>query len=100
MAKKYRITVEMIDGEPEELSKWKKQEFEGTGYVFLIYEKGESSREVVEDLTTVDIAQMIAGTNIIYQSSIIAKAFREAAEVDKKYSLSKRLTDALKNAMA
>lgn len=77
---KYRIRVEMIEGEDRErFEKTYGEGVECSGFVIL-GKHGDGHHSQISDLSTTSIAEMIANNDKIYAASLIAGAMREADE--------------------
>ena len=82
--KKYRIKVEVIDGSGEELDSEYTDGIECAGFVILwIAEDGYNT--ALHHVTTLDIANAIAGSDNMMSASVIAKGIRDAAKYEAKH---------------
>lgn len=88
---KYRIRVEMIEGEDRE--SFEKNYAEGTecrGFVILAKRKGDHTC-MIHGLSALDIALMIANSDEIRAAAVIANALVEAKSIERNGKMKMKL---------
>lgn len=81
---KYRIHVEMIEGEDREGFEAAYGEgMEAKGFV-IIAKEGDGNTVALHGVSNMDIAEMIAKNDKLYAAAQIARGLREANEILKK----------------
>lgn len=85
---KYRIHVEMIEGEDREGFEAAYGEgMEAKGFVIIAKEE-DGHTAALHGVSDIDIAKMIANNDKLYAAAQIAKGMREAGEILKKEKMS------------
>lgn len=88
---KYRIRVEMIEGEDgERFDERFAEGIECNGFVIL-GDKGDDACCAIHDVNTMRIAEMIAHHSDMSAAAVIAQALREAEEIKRKGEMEERL---------
>ena len=88
---KYRIRVEMIEGENgESFDERFGEGIECNGFVIL-GDEGDGACCAIHDVNAMIIAEMIAHHSDLSAAAVIAQALREAKEITKKGEMEERL---------
>ena len=95
---KYRIHVEMIEGEDREGFEAAYGEgMEAKGFVIITKEE-DGHTAAIHGVSPMDIAEAIANNDNLYAAAQIARGLREAKEIMKKKKMSRTLDRLFKGA--
>lgn len=87
----YRIKMEVLDQENgHPLPKSAQDGIECDGFVLMLKRGENVGKNIVFDVNTMDMANMIAGDDNVMAPAIIAKALRDAHDI--QYGISKTLS--------